>query len=77
MGNCKHFPNADDHCLICEAADKETFVLGGTINFDTRSEEFVTSMPRTWAETQDAMSVIMEGKPQATSFVFVIVRKHV
>lgn len=22
--NCKHFPNADDHCLVCEAEDKRS-----------------------------------------------------
>lgn len=22
MSNCKHFPNADDHCLVCEEADR-------------------------------------------------------
>ena len=21
--NCKHFPNADDHCLVCEAEERE------------------------------------------------------
>lgn len=22
MSNCKHFPNADDHCLVCEEEDR-------------------------------------------------------
>jgi hypothetical protein len=75
MSNCKHFPDADDECLVCR--DAEHFVLGGTINFDTRTEEFVVSDPRTLGEIQDAISVIIDDKPQATSFVFCVVRKHV
>jgi hypothetical protein len=77
MGNCRHFPDADDHCVICADAAKNLFVLGGTINFETRDEDFADGTPRTLADLQDYIAVVIEGKPQATSFVFCVVRKSV
>lgn len=75
--NCKHFPDADDACLVCADADRDRYILAGTINFDTRDEDFALGTPRTLADLQDAVATIIESKPQATSFVFFVARKHV
>jgi hypothetical protein len=55
--------------------DNDKFVLAGTINFDNRDEAFAIGEPKSLAELQDAIGAVIESKPQATSFIFVAVRK--
>lgn len=72
MGNCKHFPDADDHCLVCEEAEKnklELHVL--TVNMPKDEVEFPLSAVRTFSDASTLKDFADVHYPGWTSLLIV------
>jgi hypothetical protein len=75
MSNCKHFPDADDHCVICEAEDKakakvmELHLL--TINTPGDEVEFPAGGAQVFADAQELQKYVDYYHPLWTSLVIV------
>lgn len=70
MSNCKHFPDADDHCVICARGQIELHLL--TINLPGDEVEFPAGEHKMFPDADGLREYVDNHHPQWTSLVVVV-----